>query len=232
MLKRGIWFVLLFCLSLIAPSALAQTPMAVEVAAPDGLVLKGDWYPLSNDRPTILLLHQMYTNRTSWQPYIGILTGAGYNVLAVDVRGHGQTKGKVDWAKAVDDVAVWLGWLRAAGVRDALMTMGSSMGSTLAIVGCARDVTCRTAVAISPGWSYNGISVEESLTTLLAGRQVLILYTQRDRYPSRGVPRMVAAAPQAVVVQMYTGNRHGMDLLKTWQDSLQVILNWLAAHSG
>jgi pimeloyl-ACP methyl ester carboxylesterase len=213
----------------------AQSATPVEVTAPDGLVLKGDWYLVDAQRPTVLLLHQLYANRTSWNSYIGTLTGAGFNVLAVDLRGHGQTRGRTNWGKALDDVAVWTSWLRnTAGVRgDAISMMGSSIGSALAIVGCGRDSACRTAIAISPGWSYYGIAVEGVLKNELQGRQILIIYAQRDRFPALGVPRMVAAAPQVIVEQKYAGNTHGMNLLSQQADTaVPAIVNWLAQRGG
>jgi pimeloyl-ACP methyl ester carboxylesterase len=211
----------------------AQGGTAVEVTAPDGLVLKGDFYLVGTDHATVLLLHQMYTTRASWSNYIGTLTGAGYNVLAVDVRGYGQTRGKLNWSAAIDDIGVWMTWLRgSAGVRDAISTMGSSIGSSLAIVGCARDAACRTAVAVSPGWNYNGIALEDPLKNNFAGRQILVVYAHRDRYPALGVPRMVEAAPDVIVTQVYNGNAHGMNFLSKYPESTQVILDWLAGHSG
>jgi pimeloyl-ACP methyl ester carboxylesterase len=208
---------------------------AVEATAPDGLTLKGDFYLVDVNRPTVLLLHELYTSRTSWQPYIGTLTSAGYNVLAVDLRGMGQTRGKQNWTAAVGDVAVWMNWLRmTAGVRgDAISTMGSSIGSSLAIVGCAQDAACKTAVALSPGWNANGISVEAALTTQLPGRRILIVYSQRDRFPALGVPRMVAAAPDVITLQTYPGNAHGMKMLqKEVATAMPVIMAWLAANGG
>ncbi len=232
---RRLLFVVLVCwvclptLSVVAQSA----PTVVETTASDGLVLRGDFYLIDAGRPTILLLHQLYTNRTSWTPYIGALTGAGFNVLAVDLRGHGQTRGRINWAAAITDISVWFNWLRTQGIRgDAFITMGSSIGSSLAIVGCANDAGCRTAVALSPGWASNGVRVEDALKTGLVGRKILIMHTVRDRFPALGVPQMVQAAPDVVVVQTYPGNVHGMDMLRREETAMQRILEWLAAYSG
>lgn len=234
MFRRLLW-ILGLCLFLLPMNvALAQiTPTVVETPAADGLVLKGDFYLVDAGRPTIVLLHQLYTNRTSWTPYIGALTGAGFNVLAVDLRGHGQTRGRINWATAITDIGVWFNWLRAQGIRgDALITMGSSIGSSLAIVGCANDAGCRTAVALSPGWASNGVRVEDALKTGLVGRKIFIMHTVRDRFPALGVPQMVQAAPDVVVIQTYPGNAHGMDMLRREETAMQRILEWLAAYSG
>jgi pimeloyl-ACP methyl ester carboxylesterase len=177
----------------------------------------------------VLLLHQLYTNRASWSDVLPVLTANGYNVLAVDVRGYGQTRGGINWLRAVTDVAVWMEWLRdTGGVRgDGIFTMGSSMGSSLAIVGCANDPACRGAVAISPGWQYYNLSVRDSLNT----HPILAVYAERDRWPSLGIPRMLDASPDLVNVYAYPGNAHGMDLVSDEFDTfMPLILDWLGAH--
>ena len=214
-----------------APTSLPPLPDAeqVEVAASDGLTLKGDFYRVATDRPTIFLIHELYARRSSWNPVLQPLLRAGYNVLAIDVRGHGATRGGINWHLALEDVALWFTWLREeAGVRpDGISTMGSSMGSTLAIIGCANDAACRSVIAISPGWSYYGISLEGSI----AARPILVVYAERDRWPALGVPDMVATAPNTLSVTMYPGNAHGMYLVRSQLDDFtNVMLDWFAAH--
>ncbi len=230
---RHFLMLLLVCAFVILP--IRAQSNAVETQANDGLTLKGDFYMVDANHATVLLLHQLYTTRASWQNAIGVLTGAGYNVLAVDVRGSGETGGKINWPKAVDDVGVWLAWLRnAAGVRgDAISTMGSSMGSSLAIVGCANDAGCRTAIALSPGWSYSGISLQTPLKTLLTERPILVIYALRDRWPALGVPRMLKAAPNGIVTTTFPGHKHGMELFEDNTDAIWAsVLDWLAGHGG
>ena len=203
----------------------------VTIQAADGLMLKGDFYLVDPTRPTVFLLHELYARRSSWNVILEPLLRSGYNVLAVDVRGHGATRGGINWYRALDDVALWFTWLReVAGVRpDAISTMGSSMGSTLAIIGCANDAACRTAIAISPGWSYYGFSLESSV----AARPILVVYAERDHWPRLGVPQMVAAAPNTLTVHSYPGNAHGMNLVRAELETITpLMLDWLAAHGG
>lgn len=202
----------------------------VETRAQDHWRLYGDFYLVDPERPTVLLLHEMYTDRSSWNPLLPPLLENGYNILAVDIRGWGSTRGAINWSRAIDDVGIWMTWLREeAGVNPELIhTMGSSMGSTLAIRGCANDEFCRSAIAISPGWSYYGYSVEEAI----AIKPVLAIYAERDRWPALGVPEMSETSPDTVSVQMYPGNQHGMLLVEEQFESItDLILDWLAAHS-
>ncbi|MCS6835994.1 MAG: alpha/beta fold hydrolase [Anaerolineae bacterium] len=222
---------ILLALLLTCPVLAQDGVRDVALKARDGLTLVGTWVQVSADSPTVILLHQLYSNRQGWSPIIETLTANGYNVLAVDLRGYGQTRGRINWPKALLDVADWAAWVRGQGVRDAISMLGSSMGSVLAIVACGADPACKTAIAISPGWEYYGIGVRVPLTEQFGERRVLVIYAERDRYPRQGVPRMVEAAPNVVTTLSYLGNAHGIDMIRQTSDtSLPAILDWLAAH--
>ncbi len=241
MTRQRLWMIPMMMLTIVWASASAQEQItlpagegvpdaqAVSVRADDRLTLHGDFYLSDPDRPTVLLLHQLYTTRASWQPLLAPLHESGYNVLAVDLRGFGATRGMINWFQAVDDVQIWLDWLRAeGGVRaDDIHMMGSSMGATLAINGCAADDLCRSVIALSPGWDYYRVSVAETI----AVKPVLAIYTENDRWPALGVPRMIAAAPDTLSVDVYAGNAHGMDMVTDQYETLVPrVLAWLAAH--
>jgi pimeloyl-ACP methyl ester carboxylesterase len=221
---------LIFPVQIAAPQA--STPVAVETIASDGLHLRGDFYLLGQSQPTILLLHEMYTDHSSWNSVIPALTDAGYNVLAVDLRGYGVTGGTINWPLAITDVQVWFDWLRFdARVREnRISIMGSSMGANLALIGCANASACQTAVAISPGWEYYGIYVDEAVRS---GRPALIVFSTQDRWPAEGVPLMRQTAPDTLVFQEYPGNQHGIGLFTTQGETLiPLIVAWFAQHNG
>lgn len=214
----------------VTPEPLPIAAQVITIDADDRLDLVADFYLVDPDRPTVILLHQIYTDRTSWDALLLPLVANGYNVLAPDIRGGwGATRGAINWFSAVDDVASWMSWLRdEAGVNpEAIHTLGSSMGSSLAVVGCANDEFCRSSIAISPGWSYYRISLADSI----AIHPVLGIYSQNDRWPALGVPEMQLAAPDSFITLMYDGNAHGMDLFAEQQETIVVeIINWLNSH--
>lgn len=214
-----------------APPIPAQRAEAV---ADDGLTLMGDYYPLP-DAPVVILLHQLYTDRRSWTPFVGMFLGSGYSVLAVDLRGFGETGGKIAWQKAVGDVQTWFNWLRQQpGVRgDAISVIGSSMGSNLALVGCANDPQCMTVIAISPGLNYYGILTRQVVTKNLSQRSALLVTSRRDVYSGGSVVKLRDAVGKdsGVVAQIYEGNAHGMELFTADGDDLKpLIIDWLNDH--
>lgn len=236
---RKIFLILL--LSLIGvPGVLAQDsapmpvePTAVEAVAADAKILSGDFYVTSPSNPTVLLLHELYTTRSSWNNLTTVLLQAGYNVLAVDLRGYGQTQGDINWTKAVSDVQAWMNWLKLESGVDAsrVSIIGSSMGANLALVGCGNDAACSTVIAISPGWRYYGIGVQDALENGLASRTVLLIYSARDRWPALGIPKMLDVAAGELTLLEYPGNVHGMGLFATEGETLvPAILEWLGAN--
>src|SRR5690349_21334777 len=170
-MKKTILYVMalmmLCALPAFAQDAPAPTPEAAEVTAEDGLALKGDLYrpatiPEEGAR-TLLLMHQYQSSRRGYTNVIPQFVEEGYIVLVVDLRGHGETGGKNDWVAAQADTQTWLAWLREQeGVRDnAIAIIGASIGSNLALVGCAQDELCVTAIALSPGLDYFGVKPQE-----------------------------------------------------------------------
>jgi pimeloyl-ACP methyl ester carboxylesterase len=199
------------------PEATADPPAAgvvITVRADDGLALHGDWLLMEESAPTVLLIHQMYTTSRSWAHVRQALAGAGFNVLAIDLRGYGRTGGGIDWRAATDDIMHWLSWLRSeSGItRDDIAIVGSSIGANLALVGCGADPACRAVIAISPGWSYYGVAIGEALAEL-AARPALVIYAETDRWPALAMPQITAAAGPGLEILALAGNRHGMDLV-------------------
>src|SRR5829696_711723 len=88
--------VLLPLLLVIATSpawAEAPAPRVVDIAAPDGAILKGTYYAAAGPGPGVLLLHMCNANRQSWDQVGRQLSAAGIHALALDYRGYGDSPG-------------------------------------------------------------------------------------------------------------------------------------------
>lgn len=215
--------VLCFALGVVAPS----DAVPVSIPAADGHSLYAEYYPGDEGAPAVLLLHQLYTDRTSWEAVVPALQAHGYHVLTPDLRGYGQTQGAINWLLAQDDTQAWLRWLAAQpGVRGgAVWTMGSSMGANLALIGCADFAACRGSVVLSPGRNYFGYTPLQPALDTLEGRPVLMISSRRDGYPARAVTELPPQAPGPVDVIWLEGNAHGVDLLDA--ALIDQIVGWL-----
>ncbi len=210
------------------------TPEAVEVEATDGLILAGDLFTQMDDAPAVLLMHMLGGNRSAWEPFITPLYDAGYTVLAVDLRGHGQTRGERDWTLAEADVQTWLDWLRTQdGVRaEAVSIVGASIGSNLALLGCANDVDCVTAIALSPGADYFGVMPSEAVAIGLAERSTLLVGSYDDGSVVEDILSMVGDAEGEIGVRFYTGRAHGTNLFRSEDEQfINMMIDWLNEHT-
>lgn len=199
----------------------------VQISAADGKTLYGSYFAAGEgDAKAVLLLHQLYTNRSSWTPLVQPLLDAGFKVVAVDLRGYGQTRGKINWKQAQQDTAAWVDWLKSQPGVQSIALVGSSMGSNLALAGCAAT-GCAGAVAISPSLNYFNVVTDEAMQ---AGFPALIIYADRDPYPAADVPSMLELGGDQATAIVYSGRTHGVDLFKEHDDLVPLIVDWLAAR--
>lgn len=193
--------------------------------------LAADFHPAA-DAPVILLLHMLNSSRAAWDPLIPDLRAAGYALLNIDMRGHGDSGGTRDWEAAIADVTEgWVGWLDANDHLgdEGLALIGGSIGANVALISCARAETCRGAIALSPGLDYRGVKPESALVDGLASRAALLVAAQNDRSSSTAIRQMFLKAKGDVSARLYRGRAHGTRLFDSEYDSVSaLILAWLA----
>jgi alpha-beta hydrolase superfamily lysophospholipase len=63
----------------------------VEFNAPDGLKLKGSYYHQPEATALIVLLHANESDRTEWDDHVSAFSDQSWDVLALDIRGHGES---------------------------------------------------------------------------------------------------------------------------------------------
>lgn len=212
------------------------TPESVGIEASDGLALRGDLYrpaDMPTDAPAVLLLHMLGSQRSAYEPLIPALLDAGYIVLNMDMRGHGETGSSQDWQLAETDVQTALDWLRQQeGVNnEQIAIIGASIGSNLALIGCANDAGCVTAIALSPGLDYRDVQPESAVVEGLADRSALLVASHQDRYSADSVRTMFGSATGNISARLYAGNAHGTNLFNNELDSVShMIVSWLDEH--
>ena len=102
------YILVLLCLAIGSAAATAQAPPAPQTItrhAADGAALVADYYPAAADAPTLILLHMLNSRRAAWDPLLPDLHEAGYAILNVDMRGHGDSDGTQDWDAIIADMS-------------------------------------------------------------------------------------------------------------------------------
>jgi len=119
--------------------------------------------PRGERPPAIVLMHGFAGDRLSLSSLARRLADAGYAVLAIDARGHGENRNRFarGWARSdvfAADLAAAVDWLRLSPFVDGerIAVMGHSMGAGAALDFASRDSGLDAAVLISGGWRSDG----------------------------------------------------------------------------
>lgn len=211
----------------------AAPPFALSITAPDGAKLAASFYPPASAAPApgVLLLHMLGRDRSDWDVLAHDLQSRGYAVLALDLRGHGESAGPVDWNKAPADVrAAWDVLVARPEVDPApCAIVGASIGANLALIVGANNPDVVTVIALSPGVDYHNLKPSGVLTNF-GQRPIFLIASQDDAYSYDSVKQMATLAPQAKT--FYFANAgHGTEMFTDPQ--LEVLaLDWLSQHIG
>ena len=205
-----------------------------EIEASDGLNLVGTYYApidIPPPWPGVILLHMLGRDRSSWDDYARQLTRAGYAVFALDMRGHGDTGGAMDWDLAENDIQqVWNNLSTKTDIDpDRMALVGASIGANMALVAGANEAGVRTVVLLSPGLDYAGVKTEAAMVTY-GDRPVLIVASQEDTYAADSSRNLEEAAIGEVRLVMYQDAGHGTHMLAGDTGLGELIIDWLDTY--
>jgi len=230
MSPRAVGLCLLLALPLAAGAEEARKPFSMPVSfeTSDGFTLKGDLTSSADaNAPVAILLHMYRSDRGSWAPLVPELAAAGFTVLAIDQRAHGESKQqhgeRVDVASiprtqfgelvrhGVRDVSAALSYLARQGLAtDRIVLVGASYGCSVALLSAQTVEGVRALVLLSPGTNYFGVDVVAAASSFPG--PVLIVAAEDDG-PAVESARVIAARHQgAGDLEIYRSGGHGTRL--------------------
>ncbi len=205
-------------------AAQAHQPIRATFRTADGVEIVGDyWTPIKGEPAAVVVLLHMYrSQRSAYQPLVPALEQAGLAILAIDLRGHGESvePARLGLAKKVEDrdaatfqamyqdVAGAYQWLSQRPEVDLgrLAIVGASVGCSVALDYAARDRSVDALVLLTPGASYLHL---DSIAHV-AGygqRPIMMLTSEEER--ARGTAALAAKVPQATVHVYPQSDIHG-----------------------
>jgi dienelactone hydrolase len=132
------------------PSSVDLAYQEVTLRTSDGVSLAG-WYVPSSSRAAVVLLHGAGSTRSDALPQAAVLARAGFGVLLIDARGHGDSGGRaMDFGWHGDaDIAAATTYLASRPEIDPerLGALGLSMGGEEALGATATNELLRAVVA-------------------------------------------------------------------------------------
>lgn len=114
----------------------------VEIVSPFGYRLRGTFIPAEGAAGrTVVFLHGFTQNRLDGLDYLDIYRRAGYHVLLVDLRAHGESGGEsVTWGVYEKyDLDAWIDWIGRRFPRGKVGVHGVSMGAATALMHAGLD---------------------------------------------------------------------------------------------
>ncbi len=244
MKKLGLLLFFVIVLTLASSEAFCA-PAPFSAKAEDGLVLKGTLYlpdGAKEARPVVILLPMMASDRKSWGDFPKKLSAAGYAVLAMDQRGHGESvwqgkKRKVftkftnsEFAKMVTDLDAVLAALSKQKKVDVTRAAiyGASIGANVALVYGAGHSEVKAIVLLSSGLDYRGITTIDAAAGY-GNRPALIVAAEKDGYSALSSRKLADKMGASVTLKIYEGKEHGTGLFSEVKDFGQFLFDWTTA---
>lgn len=213
------------------PPQTPKVPVGARIAlnTSDGVRIAATVY--KNDGESgVILVHMIGKDRKSWDPIITNLA-TRRAVIAIDLRGHGQSDGVLrkftddDYRAMVNDVAAAR---KALGKRE-IAIVGASIGANAAIKYASSDPSVKTVIALSPGLDYHGLRIDDVIPYM--DRPVLVVASSGDQY-SYNTMRKLSEMNKNVETDMLSGDKHGTDMFGTGKGVESEIFRWIAALLG
>ncbi len=206
----------------------------------DGVAIAADFYRVFGAHKGVILIHMMPNDRTSWIPFAKKLQQNGFQVLAFDLRGHGESQGgPLGYKNFSDakhqasyyDIEAAEKFLRKKGVTR-INCAGASIGANLALWYCSRHAEVVSAILLSAGIDYRGIKTEPCMQNIKEGQAIYFVGSLEDERSS-GVSaaevakRLFALCRGKKELREFDGAGHGTTMLERNPDFMDVLAAWV-----
>lgn len=215
---KHITFALLMSALTLSSSAFAGR---VTVTTSDGVGITADHR--GDGEHGVLLVHPFHSERGAWGDLGEVLDDQGANVLALDLRGHGTSRGEAEPTKMVEDIKAGVAYLRKRGAKKVTL-LGAGLGGNLAFVAAAADPEITDVVMISPRLDANGVKVSSGLKGF--GRRPLLLITGSDDQLSIKAANMMADRIDSAIVEVLSADGAGIKLLNRDSSIQGILVSW------
>lgn len=213
-------------------------PQRVEFKTKDNVLIVADYYaPASSSVKGLLLLHMMPATRQSWRVFAEKMQRVGYHVLAVDLRGHGESQGgpngyrnfsDAEHQASRGDAEAGAEYLQSRGVTE-LYIGGASIGANLALQYLAEHPGAKAAFLLSPGSDYRGVKTEPAVWNLTPGHAVYYVASRDDGYSADTIQKLFDTTPTGMKkeIKFFDAAGHGTTIFEREPAFMDTIASWL-----
>lgn len=177
----------------------------------------------------LILLHGEGSSAAAWDTVRERLAGHGYQVMALDLRGCGTSKGTADeagWAHSPEDVAAGITWLKAHGANK-IALLGAEGGGVVAIQSAVDQPLVDSVIVLSPRLSAPGLKVSAALQAYGA-HPLLIVTGTTDTIGVRAASALEPRALGAKRVEVIENGGVGPMLFNQSATLEGIVVQWLS----
>ncbi|MBI4281002.1 alpha/beta fold hydrolase [Candidatus Uhrbacteria bacterium] len=217
-------------------------PESISFETADGLIIKGDYYPSQGSNQAVLLLHMRPETKSSWKSLAEQLVANGFSVLAIDLRGHGEsvlrsnggavryeTFTEPEEQQSIKDLEAAGRWLeeQRGFLPNNLALVGASIGANLALQYLSERADLPAAVLLSPGLVYRGIDTQPMLEKLASGQRLMFVAAKDDTYSALTVGVLNEKTAVSHQTKIFDSGGHGTHLFSSHPSLKEEIIVWL-----
>ncbi|MBR3604758.1 MAG: alpha/beta fold hydrolase [Candidatus Gastranaerophilales bacterium] len=216
-----------------------STKHKIEFVTRDKFILVGDLYIASQqtNKPLVVLLHSFSLNAQVWKEMAENLRLKGYNVLAMDLRGHGRSvyneqlklKSRFyykndTWAKLPKDVVDSVRYVSANYPKincEDVIIVGADIGASAgAVAAMSLKKVPEKMVLISPMLEFKGIRMPIR-SNKFANTKMFMVLAKTDRI------LMNFSTNTPPLIKHYPNGGPGNQLIKTNQEAYFDVINFI-----
>ncbi len=219
----------------------------IEFEAKDGFLIVGDLYfapQRKPPRPLIILLHSFGSKASDWGNLSENLRVKNYNVLVLDLRGHGRSVymknlkfksrfnfQKDDWAKLPIDVVSAVDYIKKNYPQidtEETYIVGADLGANSAVLAASIMKTKpKKMVLVSPYVSFKNLDIA-LIVPRLNTIPMMVMASRADKYSYSQSDIIYRLIHSPKVIKLYDQGGSGNLLLKRNPTSYDEIINYIS----
>ncbi|MBI3588073.1 alpha/beta fold hydrolase [Candidatus Micrarchaeota archaeon] len=217
-----------------------------QLGTPDGWMLPGFRLApahAANGR-AVILLHALGRDKSEWASFANSLAVGGYDVFAMDLRGHGDSGvngtrrsygsfDTADFQKMAGDAGGLAQFIRSNYKEERISIVGASIGANAALNYAARDAQVGPVVLLSPGLDYRGVQTPNAMNNYSqSGRKALLVASGEDEYAAFSSRQLKETAGGNAELAILQGAGHGTEMLAgtNGRELSKKVIEWLGRN--
>ncbi len=219
----------------------------------DGIKIAADLYSVEKPIGWLVLSHMMPSTKESYENLAVKLQNAGYESIAIDLRGHGESRFRAqtnaeqtqknaeildyknfsdeEHQKSILDLKAAVDFLinERKATPNKISFIGASIGANLSLQYITEHPEFKTTILFSPGLNYRGIKTETMAKNIKIGQNVFFISAQDDGDNAEQNRLLFERTPDNInkKIEIYETGGHGTDILKNQSELTDLIIEFL-----